>query len=157
MTTKPKKITIKEESIRALARARGLRFTADEIAEVLDFELDPSEFPTTIANGCIGMMTYGTSGTDLASVVLVAESGVYTVTGDADGILAQNLSDYRELIERAANFGQGLVFLIRLNRIQQVVVAPCVCPCTEGHVSVFPDVGIADPVDPFREATTKTT
>lgn len=143
---KEKKIRITPKVIKTLTRAQGLELTPDELGEILDPGIEVSTF---VEFGCVDWMHYGTSSTDLTSVILLDRFGDShaLVASGSDGTLAENLSDYRELIERAANFGQAIVFEVKVNRIQQATVFRCGCPCDEYHASAFPtEEGFADNV-----------
>lgn len=146
MAKKGKKIRITREVIKALTGAKGLELTPADLEGIINPEV---EVPTFVEFGCVDWMHYGESSNDLTSVVLLDRFGDHhtLVASGSDGTLAQNLSDYRELIERAANFGQAIVFEVKLNRIQQATVFRCGCPCDEYHASAFPtEEGFADNV-----------
>ncbi len=155
MAKKGKKIRITREVLKALTGAKGLELTPADLGDLLDPDV---VVPTFVEFGCVDLMHYGDSSNDLTSVVLLDRFGDYhtLVASGSDGTLAQNLSDYRELIERAANFGQAIVFEVKANRIQQATVARCGCRCDEYHASAFPTEegfadNVADGIDRLRQ------
>jgi hypothetical protein len=152
MAKKPKTVRISRALIRRLSQAESLELPLDDIAG-----LDPDDFPFEVYEHCVDGLSYGSSSSDLLAVLLKPNPGSgrsFFVARDPTGsssILVTNLNDYREVFEQAVNYGHGIKCRVSLNRIEELVLLRCACPCDAEHASYHPDNqdsgGLADGID----------
>ncbi len=156
MKKSKKRVFVTPAAVKKLTGLQGTSFPQDGILDHI-FNNGPDkedEARPVFVKGCVTMLHYAASSTDIVAV-LVREPGGDTRMLSTDSLegpgdlLANNLGDYRELLEKAADFGHGVFIETSQNEIQQITLIRCACPCKKRFVTDFfpePD-GLADPVD----------
>lgn len=165
MAKKEKTIRITPAVISRMSRLKGLEFSPTDLQRAVDEPTvdDSIGSDPTFVEGCVDWLHYAETSTELTSVRLfynkifldidvALEATAGAAYRRSDGILVQNLNDYRSQFEHAANFGKVVFVEIVAGKIRHFISIRCACPCDEGHASGIPEDrdipgGIADGVN----------
>ena len=131
----PFELTVTPSVINVFTESLGSTFTADQLRAIADGTILSLIAPT----GCITALSYEENGQDLSAITFDGGLSISTTQ-------AENLNDFRERLQEAANFGHGVTLILDSvnKKILRLNIFPCTCLCEKKAQPISPAVPVGE-------------